>query len=291
MAHDKKAQREQQVARLFCHWYSRHRGASCEFVRLAAPPAPDGVIRIAGAEICVELARYRELGAHNRLFQYDQALKNAIFERSLRAAHLPHCTPTLSYREPRPGCYTIPPTDKHDSFIAELFDLVRWVAALADGQFAEVTFGKQARAAARKRTHQGRLVIEEEVYPAVSRFCRAVRVHRHPGLRFGRPGSTMDARFSRIDFESITTTVTQKLGKVSGYRNAISGRPLWLLFYSEGYPPTAHLAGPDYNERVVQHLDTICGREADGFDAVWWLDQVCAAQGPTAYCVIEEARR
>jgi hypothetical protein len=96
----------------------------------------------------------------------------------------------------------------------------------------------------------------------------------------------MNSRGTAIDFNSITTTVAQKLNNLSSYRAAIGSQPLWLLYYSEGYPPTGRLTGPNYNEQVVSHIRNLCQAQTDQFDAVWWGDCMYAQGGPTVFRVV-----
>jgi hypothetical protein len=287
MSQAHKVEHEQQIIGLFCAWYQQQRGESCEFIRLASPPAPDAAIRVEGREIHVELARYRENCPHNELFPYDQALKQAIFDRSMVTSDLPHCTPILRYREESPGQYTIPPKPEHDKFIEELFAFVRHFTLAGNAKFLEVNFIDESEIARfRRRITDTRVYAASQDYPLLGKFCRAVVIHCHPSLRMGLPTSSMNSRGTAIDFDSITATVTEKLKRLPSYRTAIGNKRLWLLYYSEGYPPTARLPGPDHNEQVLSHIRTICQTQQYQFDAVWWADCMYMHGGPTVFRVV-----
>jgi hypothetical protein len=284
---NQKDDHEQRIVELFCSWYQREHGTPCIFIKLASPPAPDAALQIDGQEIRIELARYREECPHNTLFPYDQSLKQAIFDRSVATPDLPHCTPILRYRERSREHYTIPRKPKYDQFIGELFDLVRRFAVAGNAAFIVITFVDDSRLAGyRRRINEARTYVANLEYPTLSRFCRAVTIHRHPKLRMGYPGSSMNSRGTAIDFNSITTTVTQKLNNLSSYRAAIGSQPLWLLYYSEGYPPTGRLTGPNYNEQVVSHIRNLCQAQTEQFDAVWWGDCMYAHGRPTVFRVV-----
>jgi hypothetical protein len=287
LTQEAKADYEQRIVELFCTWYQRKHGGSCKFIRLASPPAPDAVISIDREEIHIELARYRENCPHNILFPYDQALKRAISDRSMETPDLPHCTPTLRYRERELGQYTIPPTPEHDKFIGQLFDLVRRFVMTDNVEFLEVNFVHESKLAGyQRRTSDTRTYVTIQEYPTLGQFCQAVKIHSHPKLRMGSPASSMNSRFMAIDFNSITATVTQKLKNLSRYRAAIGSQPLWLLYYSEGFPPTGRLAGPNYNEQVVSRIHSLCQAQTDQFDAAWWADCMYAHGGPIVFRVV-----
>lgn len=102
----------------------------------------------------------------------------------------------------------------------------------------------------------------------------------------GYPRTSMNSRFTHIDFESVSDTVQKKLSKLPSYRRAVGNLPVWLLYYSEGNVSTGRLVGPNYNEKVVDHIRGICTQSGDQFDSVWWADCAFAENGPTVFRVM-----
>jgi hypothetical protein len=277
---------EERIVRIFCDWYQREHKASCQFIGHADPPNPDAVIRIADEEVRIELARYRENTGFNRAYGNDQVLKNAIFDRSLQVPGLPRCTPILRYRQNGPACYSIPPAAEQNKFIGELFDFLRRYDNVHGNRLIAVNFvGESQLVRYQRRANANRSYVADSEYLVLSRYCRAVAIHRHPTQLFGRPGSSMDSRFLTVDCKTITKTISGKLNKVLGYRAAIGGKPLWLLYYSEGIGPS-HLPGRNHNDEVVQLIRTLCQNQPAQFDAVWWADGMYAHGGPTVFRVI-----
>ena len=96
----------------------------------------------------------------------------------------------------------------------------------------------------------------------------------------------MNFGFTRgVDLDSIAKTITKKLDNLPKYRAHIKNMPLWLLYYSEGYPASAYLTGPNYNERVLQHIRTLARDHPNSFDEIWWADNIYSVNGPRVFKV------
>jgi hypothetical protein len=276
---DAKREHEEWVARLFC----KHCKESCEFVKMADPPEPDAVVCIAGQEVCLELAQYREKGPYNAALPNDTALCRAIFEQAQQERDLPSCDIYLYYCRGADRPFNIPVPNDYPAFIGELFMLVRCICADEREEAFDVILTPTTDPMIRRREDRKRVDVSNSGYPALSRCCCAIGIRKTQSLCFGLPSSSMHTRFVPPYEPDVQSIVQQKLCKVRSYRKAIGGKALGLLFYSTGCPATAHLVGPDHNTRVVLIMRSLFKSASESFDRAWWADQAYQSDGPDIF--------
>jgi hypothetical protein len=117
-----------------------------------------------------------------------------------------------------------------------------------------------------------------EDYPSLSAHFAGVRITHHPGIKVCRHGSSLDTRQTAIDRKEISSIIKNKSAKMSDYQAELPGRPLWLLFYSEGWPPTGRLHSAFSNEEVVHLIRSAVEEAGSAFDRIWWGRNLLAGE-------------
>lgn len=282
---------ELEVAQIFCNWYSREYSVPCSVICKLPEPAPDVLIRVGNTNVALELARYREQGIHNQLYQLNSDFMSALSARFNKFGRnrLPRCTPRLDYRQRqgKPGYYEIPHPNRWREFGDELIALLKSQRKPRESsQVMQLLFIHRMDLGESKFINRQYQYLANESHPILSEYCKGVNLLWHPDLGIQPPRSSMNSRFTHIDWQEIERMIRQKLSKVTAYRSAVPDTPVWLLYYADGFTPTGRLPGKEHNVEVVSRLKALLAEQQSGFDIVWWADEYNAINGPTVFKVI-----
>src|SRR5438046_816433 len=94
---EKKRAHEARVAEAFCDAYRHMSGHRAEVIEIS--DAPDALIKVDNREIVMELAGYREQGAHNNSFTSDEQIKAYLCDLWDANPHLQYFSVSLGFRE------------------------------------------------------------------------------------------------------------------------------------------------------------------------------------------------
>lgn len=279
------AEQERMVIERFC---ARHR-EDARVLGPNQPPAPDFTIAIAGKEVLVELTRYREQGPHNDAADRDLDFKHQFCERWLYDSEVNHLSVFLYYRENN-GHFTVPRLrarpDKFEELISELKALADQVNPRSCEAVVRVRFVPQEMIARYDRHRRPRqYFVSNKDFLVLDHYFQEVMFRHHPTVKTGLPVTSLNSRGVGLDFNEIKRVFLGKSGKIGQYREKAGNRGVWLLFYSEGWPPTAHLWKDDVSP-IIDYVGLLINEANQRFDSVWWGNNILTEPGQSFHKII-----
>jgi hypothetical protein len=269
MGRTTKKQIEAEAARCFCMAFEASQEVSARVLRAGEDP-PDFYVQIAHREVAMELAGYREQGAHNNSHDRDEQVKLEVRRAWEVGGDINFWTPCFRWKEREAG-FQVPqkPADIA-SLIVETKALIQRQKAVVADQFIDVIFKPLETIEMYRQVNSRDVYAVASEFPVLSRFCTEVNLQYHPGCRVTVPSSNMNARNTGIDREELTKVLMSKLGKLASYRVVAGERPLWLLLYGLFWPPTARIPHSGLVPEVIEHLQSVLAGATERFDAIWW---------------------
>lgn len=249
-----------------------------------SPPAPDFQLNTPSGPVTVELARYREQGPYNEANDRDWRLILIIHDQWLNDDAINIFTPTLRYRKRPSGRFTIPDKNVFQPFYDELRKLALHMENPSPDTRIRFLFRDRELVGSASRFEKTRngdrrriqILLVNEEWPILSRFCEEIRFSIHPEHRAGMPSTSLNTRFTGLDSDEIKQIVQNKLGNLPQYRNT-TPLPVWLLVHSDGWPRTARLPTDNHLNMAVELVRKEISASSSKFDAIFWMDH--AVQG------------
>ncbi len=277
MARLTKQKREQFVAQRFCEIYRTIANVPCDVLEL--DDAPDALLSIDGKEVFLELAGYREQGPHNASYDADTKIKNLIIQRWEDNPELQLFTPRPQYRDGASAFQLPRQSQELDNFVSELEAFILSLDKTRLEEFTLFAFKPLAELQQYRHADRRTSYVACEDYPTLSRFCDKLTIQYHPEIRTSMPSSSLNTRWTGLDEEELVAVVASKLQKLPKYRERAGGRPIWLLLYSEVWPPTARLPHDGLVPRAIEIIRAAANGGADAFEAIWWGQEIGVDSG------------
>jgi len=275
---------------------AEHRAAQCvcelldehaEVVTQNEPPMPDFTLNIAGHQVHIELACYREQGQYNEAYERDEEFKKDISSRWKCDPHLSNITVHFRYCEK--NRHFLIPSDRRSSGLMDAIvkDLRQLAATFCKShlkQHVDIRIVPGDKVQKYQRWKPRHRYVSRDDFPLLAQYCQSCGFSVHPGVPAGYPVTSLNTRFMGIDLAEIQRVIRGKLQKLPKYKAAVNGEPVHLFMYSEGYPSTASLPSDEHVESVLHCIREVLDSSQDRFDRVWWGNDILL-RDPSLYRV------
>lgn len=236
----------------------------------------------------LELARYRTPGRDNERYDYDESFKTYYHDCWLYDERVNQFSVGVVYDRTRSGHAKVPPCQEHGPVVGELKTLVEKCPV----EWFESNFAVRARPGSTNQPIELRRTYDRpdarfstECFPLLASHFREVALTFHPSIRLGTLGSDLNSAFVGVDIGEVVRLVSKKLRAVAS--RAITGRELWLLIHSDGWPLSA-CVGSDEQLAAALKATRALG-ESDGrtarVDRIWWMNDTLIDSSRRIYSV------
>jgi hypothetical protein len=269
---------EKYILEGFCRTYAQQFQKSCDLIEVR--DSPDGIVKLDGELVGIELAEYREQGPRNTDQGRDRLLMQFLYNEWKKDISLQHFTCTLTYHIDPDGNHQIPSTKNNQAarLFADIKRLILQRAIEKPDSFKTYRFHPKEDVPRFQRHDRGtsRYHLASEEWPDLAKYCSDIGLQFHPGHRGWLQGSSLNAYFfTSLDMKEIEKVVKAKLEKVPYYRSRLKpGQTRWLMIYSEGWNPTSRVYEKEQLESAKEFIRNIASETGPGFDAIWWADEV-----------------
>ena len=280
MQRESHEQTNRRVGTAFCEAFQRQFDRAARLLTVGGQTgSPDAVIEVAGKQVVLELAGYRQRDEYHELEVRESEVKSALAD-SLQQSGVPPFDIYIGWREePRQNLAKsisrdrtrVPDKAAQPDFLAEFVRSVRVVAKNPQLNGREIVFDNAEVVAEFKRNSPDTPMLDRREYPTLAHYCTSIRLDSLSHPRRPLIHSPFDARWVGPDLQETERVLGNKLNKISQYRAAARGKDLWLVIHADGMPPSTWTNEAERGQ-VFKLICKTAARLSDQFDQVWWAE-------------------
>lgn len=238
------------------------------------PPAADCLIQRSEEYVAVELACYRQQGIDNEVHEANWGFKSDVHNSWLNDPNVNETTLYIAYG--MSGCRPRVPKPAQRPAVLQELKRLACDEAFFGAEEIEVSFLPGIDADIELPGPPAWRSVGTSRYPALAENFNSVHLHRHPGVRVGLPGTSLDSMYIGLDRVELRRILTQKSQKLPEYR--AQGHDVWIVVHSDGWPGSSMVPAPHFDDALA-----IAAEQLLEFDAAYWLNEALAVRGATLH--------